>query len=442
MAKVNPSGSAVLYATYLGGSGSDQGIAIGVDGEGNAYVAGQSWSSDFPVTPGAFQADSSQAPWFPGTGSGNFLAKLNADGSALAYSTYLGGASALSVDAAGNAYVTGAAARGFPVTPGARQRCWAGGNVDLFVAEFDPGGRLAAATYLGGPGVESPGGIAAAGGDMLIVAGQTTSQDFSGAQAGVYGSAQAFAAKIEIASPDRTDAPCMAMALQNSASFYEGAIAPGELVTLWGFEFGPDSGAGMQLDSDGHISNSLAGARVFFDGMPAPLLYAQSRQINVQAPFELAGKDTTQVHVEYDGVPSNTASIAIASAAPAIFHLTYTSPQGAIINQDGTINSASNPAAVGSVISIYGTGGGVTDPLDVTGGFAPIRPLEFLTQAVTVRIGGINADVQYTGAAPTVTSGVFQVNVRVPQMPPGPASVEMSIGGVPTPNSLVTVAIR
>lgn len=110
---MNPSGSAVLYATYLGGSGSDQGIAIGVDGEGNAYVAGQSWSSDFPVTPGAFQADSSQAPWFPGTGSGNFLAKLNADGSALAYSTYLGGASALSVDAAGNAYVTGAAARGF-----------------------------------------------------------------------------------------------------------------------------------------------------------------------------------------------------------------------------------------------------------------------------------------------------------------------------------------
>jgi uncharacterized protein (TIGR03437 family) len=441
VAKLNPAGTDLIYATYLGGANSDLGTAIRVDGQGSAYVLGQAFSADFPVTPGAFQAGISQAPWLPGSSS-NFLAKLNSSGSALAYSTFLSGAVALDTDAAGNAYVTGQAGRGFPVTTGALQRCSAGGAQDLFVAQFDTQGRLAAATYLGGAGTDSPRAIALTPNGSLAVAGTTTSLDFSAVHTTLLDSPVAFAAKIQIANPDRKDAPCMALALQNSATFYEGAVAPGELVTLRGLGIGPDTGATLQLDASGHIANSLAGVQVFFDGVAAPLLYAQSGQINAQVPWELAGKSSSEVHVEYNGASSNQATIPIAAAAPGIFYVNYTSPQGAILNHDGTVNSAANPAAAGSVISIYGTGGGLTNPLDVTGGFAPRTSGKFLEQPVTVQIGGVDAEVLYAGAAPTLISGFFQVNVRVPLIQPGIESVTLSIAKVPTPSALVTVAIQ
>jgi uncharacterized protein (TIGR03437 family) len=431
--KLNPSGSSLIYSTYLGGSDYDYGTAVRVDGQGNAYVLGVAGSSDFPVTSGAFQSTVSQGQWLPGSPAG-FLSKLNPSGSALVYSTYLSGADAFDIDPAGDAYVTGQAGAGFPVSSGALQRCLAGGGTDLFVASFDPQGALAAATYFGGAGVDTPGAIAAFPDGTQIVAGETTSPDFTGAQAGLNVSPVAFAAKLQIADPSRKASPCMAFALENAASFAEGPIAAGELVTLRGLGLGPDNGVAQELDS--------AGVRVFFDNTPAPLLYVQSQQINAQAPWELAGK-TTQVHVEYNGASSNTASISVAPAAPGIFRLTYDSPQGAILNQGGTVNSAANPAPLGSIVAIFGTGGGWTSPAGVLGGLTPLSPLEFLTQRVTVLIDGFNADVLYEGAAPGATSGLFQVNARIPDdILAGAAEVSMSVAGIATPNLSVTVAVK
>jgi hypothetical protein len=143
--KLNPIGSALVYSTFLGGSGDETGSAIAVDAAGNAYVTGYTRSSDFPITSGAFQTT------FGGGFSDAFVSKLNAAGSALLYSNYLGGndidnGTGIAVNAAGNAYVAGYSfSSNFPTTSGAFQTTF-GGVVDAFVA------KVAALTFAGTPG--------------------------------------------------------------------------------------------------------------------------------------------------------------------------------------------------------------------------------------------------------------------------------------------------
>jgi len=123
VSRLNAAGSALVYSTYLGGSGEAEGSAIAVDASGNAYVTGRTASSDFPTTPGAFQTTFGGGPLYGVYDA--FVTKLNAAGSGLLYSSYLGGSDydaglGIATDAAGNAYVTGGSlSSDFPTTPGA-----------------------------------------------------------------------------------------------------------------------------------------------------------------------------------------------------------------------------------------------------------------------------------------------------------------------------------
>jgi len=131
--KLNATGTALVYSTYIGGSGNDGGNAIAVDGSGNAYVTGRTTSTDYDVTPGAFQTTN-------GGGEDVFVTKLNATGTALVYSTYIGGSgndwgNAIAVDGSGNAYVTGrTSSTNYDVTLGAFQTT-NGGGADVFVTK-------------------------------------------------------------------------------------------------------------------------------------------------------------------------------------------------------------------------------------------------------------------------------------------------------------------
>jgi hypothetical protein len=192
--KMNQAGTAPVFATYLGGSGHDWGIAIAADGAGNCYVAGQTDSPDFPTTPGAFQTALAGSP--PAANESNaFVTKLNPSGSALVYSTYLGGshfpsswtsdtAVAIAVDGAGNAYVTGSAeSTDFPTTPGAYQAVNHGGvgfnGYDAFVTKLNPAGTaLVYSTFLGGSSGDATTSIALDGAGEATVAGYTASTDF------------------------------------------------------------------------------------------------------------------------------------------------------------------------------------------------------------------------------------------------------------------------
>jgi len=179
--KFNPQGSALVYSTYLGGSGNDYNPNIAVDSSGNAYVTGTTQSTDFPVTPGAFQTTCGSARHCENA----FVTKLNPTGSALVYSTYLGGSgdtgNGIAVDSSGNAYVTGQTGRRFPVTRGAIQKI---GNLAAFVTKLNPTGMaLVYSTLLGGSDSDScwqtwGQSIAVDSFDNAYVTGATCSNDF------------------------------------------------------------------------------------------------------------------------------------------------------------------------------------------------------------------------------------------------------------------------
>jgi hypothetical protein len=199
VSELNPNGSALVYSTYLGGSAETYANGIAVDMSGNAYVTGWTPSGNFPTTPGAFAT---------GSAGGAFVAKLNAKGSALIYASQLGDGkgSAIAVDAAGNAYVTGiAVASDFPTTAGAFQTIF-GTSTDAFVTELNAAGTaLVYSTRLGGSGGASfesvfPGGIAVDGSGNIHVTGITGSTNFPTKDAvqAAYGGGQfdAFVAEI------------------------------------------------------------------------------------------------------------------------------------------------------------------------------------------------------------------------------------------------------
>jgi hypothetical protein len=179
--KLNHTGTALIYSTYLGGSdGFDVGFAIAADKEGNAYVTGATNSTNFPTTRDAFQ------PSFAGGFADTFVTKLNRKGTALLYSTYLGGSSSfdaghdIAVDNAGNAYVFGpTGSADFPTTPGAFQPAFAGGSSDVFVTKLNrTGTALVYSTYLGGSGFDGSNGIAVDENGHAYAAGLTDSPNF------------------------------------------------------------------------------------------------------------------------------------------------------------------------------------------------------------------------------------------------------------------------
>ena len=205
VAKLNPAGDALIYSTYLGGSFSDFANAIAVDGQGNAYVAGATDSSDFPTTPGAFQTS---APSGNGPNLGDaFVTKLNPTGTALVYSTFLGGqgdflsgfdaAAGIAVDDSGSAYITGSTfSSSFPtkralfpkLNRGFLQTCcacivdfsFAGVPlIDAFLTKLNPSGSsLVYSTYLGGSGQDGGRAVAVDVQGNAYVAGETCSPDF------------------------------------------------------------------------------------------------------------------------------------------------------------------------------------------------------------------------------------------------------------------------
>jgi hypothetical protein len=177
VSKLNATGSALLYSTYLGGSNADVGAGIAVDASGNAYVTGGTYSTDFPTTPGAFQT----------TLDGNidcFVSKLNPTGSALVYSTYLGGTgfdqgSGIAIDASGNAFVIGDTdSSNFPTTPGAVQTTYSSDG-NAFVTTLNTiGSALLYSTYLRNSYSYEAGGIAADGSGNVYVTGYTWDSEF------------------------------------------------------------------------------------------------------------------------------------------------------------------------------------------------------------------------------------------------------------------------
>ncbi len=229
--------------------------------------------------------------------------------------------------------------------------------------------------------------------------------------------------------------------VMSSASFAAGALAPGALVTIMGTALGPSTGVAVP-SAVGAFGTTLAGVQALFNGTPAPLLYVSSTVVNAVVPFIESGQAIVAVQISYNGALSNTVSVPIAAAAPGLFTAASSGVgQGSILNQDYSVNSASNPAAAGSVVAVYGTGGGLFQPALADGTIAG-SALSTLVLPVTATVNGAAATVVYSGSAPGLIAGVMQINVEIPAgTPSGNAPITISVGGVAT-QAGVTVAVR
>jgi uncharacterized protein (TIGR03437 family) len=236
-----------------------------------------------------------------------------------------------------------------------------------------------------------------------------------------------------------------ASGVTNAASSLPGAVAPGEIVALYGAALGPAGGAQLQFTNPLLVANALAGVHVLFDGVPAPIVYASPGQVNAVVPYAVAGQSTTTLQVEYLGAVSAPASLPVAAAAPGLFTANAGgSGQGAIVNvSDNSVNSAANPVARGDWVGIYATGAGVTSPASVDGLLAAAPYSLPAGVPVAVTMGGLPCLVNYAGAAPYLISGATQINAQVPAgVTPGPSvPLAVTIGGVSAQTG-VTLAVR
>jgi uncharacterized protein (TIGR03437 family) len=393
IAKLSPDGSQLLYSTYLGTASGERIVSLAVDSSGEAVVGGHTYSTSFPTTADAL-FPSPHAP-------GGFIGRLNSQGSALVYATYLGNSApgnnasevgGIAIDDGGNIDVTGWAGYGtiptsdFPVTTGAMPT-----GFTYFTQLSGDGKSLIYSTLL----PYGSGGTAVATGlsrtsAVLGDAGVLT----------IFGQADLTLPTV--------------FGLANIAGPYlDGQVAPGEIISLYGTNLGPDQAVALKLDSSGFITTDLAGVQVTFDGILAPVIMAQRNQLNVQVPYEIAGKNVTAMQITSAVGTSQSFPLQVAVSEPGI--LTVDTLYAAAINQDGSINTQYNPAPQGSIITLFATGTGLWNG-DLKTGQVSSASLVSPKSPVKVLISSnlVEAEVLYAGSAPTLTDGVLQLNIRLP----------------------------
>ncbi len=392
VAKFAAGGTGIVYLTYVDSAQTNLNPlynlntvvnAITVDASGNAYIAGNTNDPSFPVTTGVLQpAFGGALPDTSGTGAFTndaFLAKINPTATTLVWATFLGGTSndnalSLSLDHTGNVWASGTtASTNFPNAQGTSQ----GGD---FVVEANPTGTslLYSARFPNG------------------TAGQAVVVDSSGVVhiAGTTGTVSAFTPGAQ---PTIT-----IFGIQNAAGGNaSGLISPAEVISIYGQLLGPSTGVVAQV-TNGFYPTSVNGVQVSINGVNIPLLYVSSTQINAVVP--MYGLTAGTIQVTYNSATSPGFPVQIVGSNPM--------PFAGVLNQDGTLNSESNPAKSSSIISFWATG--------FQSSFYPLTDGQVATAAKDY-CGGLcrlvspaGATIVYGGAAPGIVAGVTQFNVMMP----------------------------
>jgi uncharacterized protein (TIGR03437 family) len=445
--RLNAAGG-IDYATYLGVAVNNP-YGIAVDSSGSAVVMWTTQSTDFPATPGAYL-----------TSGLSMLARLTPDGSGLIYSTFTGGlfdtAEYVAVDIAGNAVValsnrpgysgsvvrfnpqgTGVTySKTFPIVGPGGLAVDSSGNAYVYnpvnagnypvknslsacgtgaaLTVIDSSGAILQSTYL-------PGGQSTLGINVL----PDSTVDLFGVP-----STGALLSMMQLS--QNPQAPIVQLACYgNAGSYYNSAISPGDVVSLFGSGLGPAAGTQPQIDIASGFPTKVADVQVTFNGIPSPLLYVQDSQINAIVPWSLEAGQQAQICVVYNGSATNCLNAVVASSDPGVFMVTPVF--AAALNQDGTLNSASNPAKVGTVASIFATGLGAIDPPQPDGAIiglplpANVLPVSMYTISST---GGspVPITVLYAGPAPGEVAGVSQINFTVDANLGGPYETFVAVG--------------
>ena len=424
VAKLNPAGG-LVYSTYLGGGRDDYGRAIAIDSGGNAYVAGVTESSDFPL-------QNALQPMFNAgkcedclqRNADAFVTKLDASGQ-LVYSTFLGGSghetvTGIAVESSGRVLVTGGTLStdlplAAPFSSTYSASCLASPPPfftsevchDAFLAQLNAeGSALLLSTFLDCVTCD----------DSLSLSLDASGSLFLAGGGGVDVITPPFLAKLDFSAKPTFGAGDIV----NAASFLPGAVAPGEIIEISGTGLGPILGANLPWDKN-VPRTSLGATRLLVDGVAAPLIQVEANRVRAVVPYEVSGNGSTRLAVESAGTLSDPIDVPVVSAAPGIFTWNlYFGVRGMgldrafVYNEGGKQNSPRDPASRGSVIVFYATGEGQTDPAGMDGqltGEAAPKPL----LPISVRIGGEQAEVLYAGGAPGFVSGLMELHVRVPE---------------------------
>jgi uncharacterized protein (TIGR03437 family) len=438
VAKFNPVTSAggvlLAYATYLGGHTSNLGdyiSGIAIDSAGNAYVVGYTNSSDFPVTKGVYGSICG----VNGTCAAAHVTKLNPTGTAIVWSTYVGGGKAdgsdalfftgpIQLDGKGNVYIMGQAGQTFPLINPV-EPAGTGGAMELTVAELDPAGaNLLFSTRIGSSGGavnSNPAGLAVDSSGNIYLAGNTIGPGLITTPGAFQPTASSstccyhgFVAKIASTALPQINSG----GVVNNASYGQSpSVAPGSIAALFGTKLTDGTSclppACNPTFSNGKLGTTMAGAEVTVDGTPVPIFYAAPTQLGIQIPFEATGTSAT-VSVSVAGQASTPATITLTPVSPGIFTATSDGKgAGAITHADGSAVTTQNPAQPGELVILYATGLGQVTPAVATGAL-PVGASSTVAP-VTLTIGGINVGPQdfFAGLAGCCV-GLNQINAHVP----------------------------
>jgi len=226
----------------------------------------------------------------------------------------------------------------------------------------------------------------------------------------------------------------------NAAGFQSGAVAPGEMINIAGFNVGP---ATSVLAPAGDLPTTLGGVQVTFDGTPAALNYVSQYVITAQVPFGVQPGKQSSMQISYNNTSSDPFNIDVLTVVPGLY-TAGANGKGLVtaVNQDGTINSLTNPAPTGSYVTIYAVGLGTLNPALPTGKVPPSSPLSYTNSTVSASIDGWTAPVTFAGAAPGFV-GLYQVNLQVPTKA-GSGARALTLyagGGAPSQND-VTIWVK
>jgi len=447
--RLNAAGTAIEYTAKIAGTPT----AIAVDPSGAAYVAGYAaqatgfvggflarvaanGTAAFYTTltqdsaPAAIAVDANGGAVVSGNG---MLQRVDSTGAVTISSAVLVAGGQLALDAAGNAYLTGLAGQSSPVVNSLATCGWNSSASPEESAEFltaiAPDGTVLQTTYIPGSQFAFGPPLVAMGANSSVFVVASASAALAPTQAGPFPVGSLGTDFLLHLSPDANVQTYPLACIANGASFGVEAIAPGEIVTLIGSGLGPQQGVQTQATMQSPYPTQAAGVAVTFDGTPAPLLWVQNAQINAVAPWSLTPGENTQICVSNQNVKLDCLTWPVVETSPAVF--TVDGTYAAAVNQDGTINSAANPAAPGSIVAVWATGLGPIAPAQADGTLvglplpvnavmpvavdSPQPPFEPCHPGVAPVPCQTYAQftVTYAGPAPYMVAGVSQINFQL-----------------------------